>query len=114
PVEFYENGVIQRGISASGFTKGLHQGFYLDISSKPSASDPPSSFPLNSFIRYHFTNADAAAKGWPEGGTLLVNTGSSDGYGFQIYAKSQRVPSLMRSEERRVGKECRSRWSPYR
>ena len=21
--------------------------------------------------------------------------------------------SLMRSEERRVGKECRSRWSPY-
>src|SRR2546430_9173049 len=23
------------------------------------------------------------------------------------------VSSLMRSEERRVGKECRSRWSPY-
>ena len=22
-------------------------------------------------------------------------------------------PSRMRSEERRVGKECRSRWSPY-
>ena len=22
-------------------------------------------------------------------------------------------PILMRSEERRVGKECRSRWSPY-
>ena len=22
-------------------------------------------------------------------------------------------PSLIRSEERRVGKECRSRWSPY-
>ena len=22
--------------------------------------------------------------------------------------------SLLRSEERRVGKECRSRWSPYR
>ena len=25
---------------------------------------------------------------------------------FQVY-------ELMRSEERRVGKECRSRWSPY-
>src|SRR2546426_11169135 len=25
----------------------------------------------------------------------------------------QRVSSLRRSEERRVGKECRSRWSPY-
>ena len=24
-----------------------------------------------------------------------------------------RVSSVMRSEERRVGKECRSRWSPY-
>ena len=23
------------------------------------------------------------------------------------------VPDLTRSEERRVGKECRSRWSPY-
>ena len=23
------------------------------------------------------------------------------------------VPMAMRSEERRVGKECRSRWSPY-
>ena len=23
------------------------------------------------------------------------------------------VPTLTRSEERRVGKECRSRWSPY-
>src|SRR5690606_40375329 len=23
------------------------------------------------------------------------------------------VPILLRSEERRVGKECRSRWSPY-
>ena len=23
------------------------------------------------------------------------------------------VPLLIRSEERRVGKECRSRWSPY-
>ena len=23
------------------------------------------------------------------------------------------LPDYMRSEERRVGKECRSRWSPY-
>src|SRR5262249_57422408 len=23
------------------------------------------------------------------------------------------IPTTMRSEERRVGKECRSRWSPY-
>src|SRR6266487_4554845 len=27
--------------------------------------------------------------------------------------QSPRMPARMRSEERRVGKECRSRWSPY-
>ena len=26
---------------------------------------------------------------------------------------SDKVPFKKRSEERRVGKECRSRWSPY-
>ena len=29
------------------------------------------------------------------------------------YAAPYRPRSRMRSEERRVGKECRSRWSPY-
>mgnify|MGYP000043392543 CR=1 FL=1 len=29
------------------------------------------------------------------------------------YAEATLVPSIGRSEERRVGKECRSRWSPY-
>src|SRR5258708_33658473 len=28
-------------------------------------------------------------------------------------ASNPDIPSLIRSEERRVGKECRSRWSPY-
>ena len=31
-----------------------------------------------------------------------------------LYAKEKKVlTELLRSEERRVGKECRSRWSPY-
>ena len=35
-----------------------------------------------------------------------LNTGAIiGGIGFAIY--------IARSEERRVGKECRSRWSPY-
>ena len=29
------------------------------------------------------------------------------------YASMQMCKSQLRSEERRVGKECRSRWSPY-
>ena len=32
------------------------------------------------------------------------------GEGFKMWARSQ---GESRSEERRVGKECRSRWSPY-
>src|SRR2546427_7639888 len=31
----------------------------------------------------------------------------------QLYWTAYQKPALMRSEERRVGKECRSRWSPY-
>src|SRR5256884_2696708 len=31
----------------------------------------------------------------------------------QWIANRQRLQSIIRSEERRVGKECRSRWSPY-
>src|SRR2546425_7289264 len=34
--------------------------------------------------------------------------------GFSATRWRRRIPhSLLRSEERRVGKECRSRWSPY-
>ena len=32
---------------------------------------------------------------------------------FQILGKILTYAALIRSEERRVGKECRSRWSPY-
>src|SRR5256885_8173734 len=31
----------------------------------------------------------------------------------EVAARTQNVSGLTRSEERRVGKECRSRWSPY-
>ena len=34
---------------------------------------------------------------------------------FEVVAEAEngKVGVLLRSEERRVGKECRSRWSPY-
>src|SRR3712207_7702002 len=37
--------------------------------------------------------------------------GGAEWRGFHIFAGSQALAA--RSEERRVGKECRSRWSPY-
>ena len=35
------------------------------------------------------------------------------GYGYDITDDYMGENSTRRSEERRVGKECRSRWSPY-
>jgi len=34
-------------------------------------------------------------------------------FGKMLATISYRLPDMIRSEERRVGKECRSRWSPY-
>ena len=59
-----------------------------------------SSFPIwNPFIS--FSSLIAVAK---TSKTMLKNSGES--------GQPCLVPDL-RSEERRVGKECRSRWSPY-
>src|SRR2546422_11291284 len=44
----------------------------------------------------------------PDGRTAYVALGQDDAIGVIDVAKA-----TMRSEERRVGKECRSRWSPY-
>ena len=57
---------------------------------------------------------------------LLLSVGAAAGFGLGIFCGAEPpvgcresdltpVPdeSFVRSEERRVGKECRSRWSPY-
>ena len=47
---------------------------------------------------------------------LLLLTGCYGALQSQIDAmrgETQRAEEAARSEERRVGKECRSRWSPY-
>ena len=33
--------------------------------------------------------------------------------GYDVLNEQNALEKVMRSEERRVGKECRSRWSPY-
>ena len=44
------------------------------------------------------------------GDTVAVSESAAGGL---IAAVLLSVPGASRSEERRVGKECRSRWSPY-
>jgi len=54
-----------------------------------------------------------AAKG-ASGTTLLWSRSDNGGRSFSAAATvAVRVAARHRSEERRVGKECRSRWSPY-
>src|SRR5476651_37691 len=56
-----------------------------------------------------FDRIVAALKKLENDQTLLVQSGKPVGV-FRTHADAPRV---LRSEERRVGKECRSRWSPY-
>ena len=41
---------------------------------------------------------------------VAMSYGERSGFAFLI---SSVISIIIRSEERRVGKECRSRWSPY-
>src|SRR2546426_6670130 len=45
--------------------------------------------------------------------TRLAPLGGDRPAAVFLNSYGQREPSARRSEERRVGKECRSRWSPY-
>src|SRR5574344_889494 len=71
-------------------------------------------------IRYQFENliassptmlqvCDMIQKVAPTAATVLIN--GESGTGKEVIART--IHKFSRSEERRVGKECRSRWSPY-
>ena len=49
------------------------------------------------------------------GGTLALLAGLKDLGDVVLFDIARGIPhgKALRSEERRVGKECRSRWSPY-
>ena len=57
------------------------------------------------------TTGDAIVAAMVAGGVdhLFFTSGSEIGFYQEAVAKAR----VLRSEERRVGKECRSRWSPY-
>ena len=45
---------------------------------------------------------------WAEQGCVILQP-----YDIEVGAGTFHPATALRSEERRVGKECRSRWSPY-
>ena len=68
---------------------------------------------------YKFTTSSTGAGSYKLSIASLESTSSSSSsviatlYSGSSYNTSTRLDSESRSEERRVGKECRSRWSPY-
>src|SRR3712207_1421914 len=61
-------------------------------------SDEPDSAMVDSLLN------DSVARPWPQGVQHRL---------AQLLESDMFETSQVRSEERRVGKECRSRWSPY-
>src|SRR2546427_4826316 len=84
---------------------------------------------LDPYMRGRMSDAKSYAKGVEPGETMVGQTvgevlESNDEkvkkgdkvltqLGWQLYGCAKEVSKIDRSEERRVGKECRSRWSPY-
>src|SRR5258708_4429041 len=67
------------------------------------------------FLRVDLTNANRAAAAVLAGGLTAPHQIALDQDHSHAYVVEFADPGrlLRRSEERRVGKECRSRWSPY-
>src|SRR2546430_12203295 len=64
--------------------------------------------------RLHGPSAGRSVRGWAIPGERVGNLSRQVlNYGVRGRIIRTRVRWCRRSEERRVGKECRSRWSPY-
>src|SRR3712207_6868549 len=87
-----------------------HTRYWRDWSSDVCSSDL-ASLPTGTFDA-RFAAAAPAGLVDREGRFVAVNAGLCDAYGL---AENELLGLTYpaRSEERRVGKECRSRWSPY-
>src|SRR5690348_18011707 len=58
--------------------------------------------------------SDGTKFGKTESGALWLSADKTSPYQFyQYFLNAPDTDVMTRSEERRVGKECRSRWSPY-
>ena len=72
---------------------------------------------LNTFDKcnqyYKKTGADGTEQGLRSQVALITTAGLTSALSSTIIDTTISDALLTRSEERRVGKECRSRWSPY-
>ena len=85
------------------YLRSLQKIHTVRITSHPSKDTTPSISPNGKYLAYVSHRND------PEGDIYLVKVNSKG----LIEDTEESLTSQERSEERRVGKECRSRWSPY-
>src|SRR3989304_7989519 len=85
-----------------------------DASNPISAAKPKNINYIKRTYPYGALQASGIAVGlpWGENGDSEVGH-MTLGAGKVLYQDYPRISLKIRSEERRVGKECRSRWSPY-
>mgnify|MGYP002526490521 CR=1 FL=1 len=86
------------------------------------AKDKKEKFNLEKFNQVVKKNVDEVVKRQLQVGIDVISDGEMSKISYATYVKdrikgfsgeSERRAPADRSEERRVGKECRSRWSPY-
>src|SRR5438874_11844021 len=90
----YIGGIMKLGQERRGVYQGMH---YVD----PTRVEFSWEFPLAEIILDFYDKLKTISRGY-----------ASLDYEFLQYRPADLVKLDMRSEERRVGKECRSRWAP--
>src|ERR1035441_9433701 len=98
-IEGLANGLYTVDVAKAGFKESITSGIQLDPGQRRAS---------NVVLQV----GSATAQVTVEADALEVNTESSESAGTVTGSQIENL-MLNRSEERRVGKECRSRWSPY-
>ena len=93
--------------TAETLVEYIHKTFYTQVRSQE--MDTINKDESNLLYAFHKTSKLAVQK---QNQTLFANQRKKENIMF-IGEKKIARPFRWRSEERRVGKECRSRWSPY-
>src|SRR2546426_7651490 len=95
------NDEIQRQMILNGYYDTSNNNFYIAITANTSKLSSVTEITNQTYkIDFTFENSIGQTLGFNK---IILNYG---------YNESQNIVDV-RSEERRVGKECRSRWSPY-
>src|SRR5256885_14706950 len=71
------------------------------------------SWPLRSLRKMLFMARGERLGGWRSAREVVRYLGLGAGFRGADQVAPHQIGQVLRSEERRVGKECRSRWSPY-